>query len=261
MTDQKFGLTEGILLASVPVIGYWCAFLYELGYCFYFDIPSFFVEVGLISVMPAILGLLTVIVFIYFIAESIFMTPFRGLPASLKSIFRRIAYIASFIVGYGIIMRYAFSMVVSLVILVIAIFCLFQFVSPLITQHKTKGYLAKLDAAHKDYLRYDTLLDIGVQKIGRTLFIFFFSIYLLSILAFFSGGCRARFQDNFIVLSGTPELVVLKKYDSYFIVAVLNRSSKSFSAEYKLLPVDKDLSLFKLERVGPLTCVSKKIDN
>ncbi len=87
----------------------------------------------------------------------------------------------------------------------------------------------------------------------RIWFIYLFILYLLSILSYFAGGYIARFQKDFIVLSGKPELVVLKKYDSYFVAANFDRRSKSVSTEYKLLAVDKSLGRIKFERVGPLS--------
>jgi len=56
MTNQRFGLTEGLVIAVVPATGYWFAFLYELGYCKYFEIPPAFIEIGLLNVLVAIIG-------------------------------------------------------------------------------------------------------------------------------------------------------------------------------------------------------------
>jgi hypothetical protein len=258
MTEKKIGLTEGILIASIPVIGYWCAFLYELGYNTYFGIPSFFVEVGLVPTMVAILSLCSFFAFIYMYAEVIFMTVFRGLPAPLKSSFLVICLVCSIVVGFAIIGRLTFSEFVTSSIPIIAVICFLEFFFPLITQRKTKGYLAKLEAQNTTELSVNSLLNVVARKIGRNFFAGLYFFYLFSLLAYFAGGFNAKFQREFMVLSGTPELVVLKKYDSNFVAANFDRLSKTVSTEYVLLPVDKSLGQFKIERIGPLSPMSPK---
>jgi hypothetical protein len=51
--------TESTMLAAIPALGYWVAFVYELGYFSYFELPSTFVEVALNSILLNSLSVVT----------------------------------------------------------------------------------------------------------------------------------------------------------------------------------------------------------
>lgn len=51
MTETRVGITEALLIAAVPVVGYWIAYLYELGYCRWFGMPPYFIEIGILNVL------------------------------------------------------------------------------------------------------------------------------------------------------------------------------------------------------------------
>jgi hypothetical protein len=58
--DLKKLLSENILLALSPLLAYWFAYLYEIGYCIYFNIPSEFITLHLFKVFG-----ISILIFIY----------------------------------------------------------------------------------------------------------------------------------------------------------------------------------------------------
>jgi hypothetical protein len=73
MAEDRISLTEGLLIAAVPAAGYWFAYLYELGFCKYFNLPSAFVDIGMPTVLGAIVAMLGVLGIIHVFAEPSFI--------------------------------------------------------------------------------------------------------------------------------------------------------------------------------------------
>ena len=58
-------MTEGMLLLLFPAIGYWFAFLYEYGFCLYFDVPPTFISIAPAQILFT--ALIVVIAVFYFV--------------------------------------------------------------------------------------------------------------------------------------------------------------------------------------------------
>ncbi|HET8761742.1 MAG TPA: hypothetical protein VFN94_11770 [Nitrospiria bacterium] len=251
MPEHRIGLTEGLLIAGVPAAGYWFAFLYELGYCKYFDIPASFIEVSVSNILVAIVGLLGVLVLVNVYADLIFMV-FQWLPSAIKSAVLRITIPVVFLTGYALVIRIPFRQVFLVLGLILVPILFLEFILPLIVQRGTRGYLAKLDAQNKSERERITVMDVVASKLGRDNFLHLALIFSISFLAYFAGGYNAKVQREFIVLPGSNELVVLKTYNASFLAAKFDRPSKSVWAEYTLVPADTQVGRFSFERVGPL---------
>lgn len=251
MEKQNIGLTEGIIIATVPVIGYWIAFLFEFGYCNYFNIPSTFVEIGIQNIMIAIIGLLGLLAIIFNFANFFFMS-FKWLPKTIKASLQRIFLASAFTYGFFLFNKHPISQVILITSIMFIFLIFIEFVFPLIRQTKTKGYLEKLKAQDKFDFEEHTLLDVAAIKIGYNKFLLIYLVFILSFLAYFAGSYNAKYQINFLVLNNEKELVVLKTYSKFFLAAKFDRKTKTIFTEYKLIPVDTQLGIFKFEQIGPL---------
>jgi hypothetical protein len=252
MAENRIRLTEGLLIAAVPAAGYWFAYLYELGFCSYFNLPAAFINIGIPTILGAIVAIFGVLGLIPMFAE----IPFRVLSAIPRPIAAPIRSIGLSIILMGGIMVVARFTLIQFMI-VASIFAVpllfFHFVFPLITQRRTNGYLAKLEAQHQTDLQADSLMDIAAKKIGASWFGLLFLLFLLSFVAYFAGGYNAKVRRSFIVLPGPPELVVLKQFGVSVVAATFDRKTRSVSSDYRLISFDNNLSQFRFERVGPLT--------
>ncbi len=249
MLDNKLGLSEGLIIAVIPAAGYWFAFLYELGYCKYFDIPVSFVEVGLVNILISLVGILGLIGLANIYANAILFL-FKDIPEAIKSALLRVSVPTLFMAGYGLVAKLSSFFIPLIVITFPLIFI--EFILPCFAQRNVKGYLAKLEAQKKIDLEHDSFTDLIAKKMSKGSALSILLVFILSFVSYFSGGYNAKGQTDFIVLTGEKESVVLKMYNSYFIAASFKRESKSVSAEYKLIPVDENLSIFKFEKIGPL---------
>lgn len=256
MTDQRLGLTEGLVIAGVPAAGYWFAFLYELGYCKYFDIPPAFIEIGVLNILVAIIGLGGVLALFNVYAEPFFMLS-RGLPKPVRVALLRIIVPMVFIGGYAIVTHQTFREFMVVLALFIVPLAFFEFIFPVLTQRNITGYLNKLEAQNKIELEHDSLMDMAAKAVGRRAFLFSALLFALSFLAYFAGGYEAKTLRDFMVIAEQPEKVVLKRNSDYFVVAQFDRAKKSISREFTLF--QQQPFRFNYERVGPLS--PKEMEN
>jgi len=251
MTNQRFGLTEGLVIAVVPATGYWFAFLYELGYCKYFEIPPAFIEIGLLNVLVAIIGLGGVLALFNLYADPVFILS-RGLPKPLRAALFRITVPIVLVSGYAIVARLTpqqFSLVAGVFLVPLVIF---EFIFPLLTQRDVRGYLSKLEAQNQAELQHETIMDVVAKSIGRRAFLFFGLLFVLSFTAYFAGGYEAKKQLDFMVIDEQPEKVVLKRNGAYSVTAQIDREKKSISRNFALIASEQEFQ-FRYERVGPLS--------
>ncbi|HKK45796.1 MAG TPA: hypothetical protein VJ964_09755 [Balneolaceae bacterium] len=249
MSKQKFGLTEGLLIAGVPAVGYWLAFLYQLGYCTYFNIPTSLIEISLLNVLIAIIGLVGFLAIINLYGEPFFWL-YKGLPEVIRPAIVKIGAPLIFMCGYAYVTRLSgkpFYVAISIVVIPLLFV---EFILPLFTQRKTKGYLAKLKAQKKIDYEYDTMMDTLAKNAGKERFLLFILLFAISFITFFAGGYKAKTKTEFIVLTQPVKSIVLKSYDNNFVTAKFDRDSNTVTAKYTLVPIDK--SNFEMDEIGPL---------
>lgn len=257
MSEQRFGLTEGLVLGGIPATAYWFAFLYQLGYCRYFDLPQYFIEINAENVLAAVVGLLGVIGLLHWFADVVILPFGNKFPKTIKSVVRRVLIVVTLAGGYAIVTRATLSNFAMVVVAVLVPLVLPELLVSSFARNG-KSYLATLEEVQAAELQRDTVMDRFAGTIGRDWFSIFVILLFASFLSYFAGGLNARTQQDFVVLAGDPELVVLRKYESSFVAARFERTNKTIFPDYKLVPIDKDLGRFMQERVGPLSPPDEK---
>lgn len=251
-SDQKFGVTEGLLLAAVPAAGYWLAFLFELGYCGYFDIPTQFVEISITNILFAILGLFGVLATLHMYAQA-FYSVGRHIPQVIRNSLIKLALVSLPMAGIALVDRMS-PRTIAVVFGPLVFSVVFaEFILPLFNHRETNGYLNKLKAQHKTDIQQPELLDPIAKAIGRNGLLIILIIIILSFCAYFAGGYTAKIKRDFMVVIGHHESVVVKHYSGQFLVSPFNRQHKSISAMYELISPESGRFRFKYERIGPIT--------
>lgn len=146
ISDKKSLLThEALLVVLIPLVGYAISFLYEIGYCNTFNIPSYFIRPSPTTVfigMSSIAGFLL----LYFITRW-FCESFLG-TGPISSGIRRLA-IPSLISIYTIALFGTDWKWLSAAIGGLVVIIFMQFGVPLFTQSKHPTYRDKLEAEDK----------------------------------------------------------------------------------------------------------------
>lgn len=253
---------DPILAVLIPIVGYYAAYIYEVGYAGHFGIPSSFVDVG----MPEFLRLLSLSIVLYlailgYVEQRIKL--FKGKNPISRAIGRALFPSLFFL---AIIVVYRLTGILLYVVLFFLLLGLFtEFGTPLTHQRKIKGYRNKLFAQEQEYVRrrlnqtlLETLFARGEGTLKITLLILLV-IYLIGMYPL--GEVMARYETSFLVLKSSPELVVLVKYSNKLICSEIDREKKEIQGVFyikSLEQIGQEGTSVVVEPVGPLR-VRKKI--
>lgn len=245
---------EGLAIAAAPAAGYWCAYLFELGYCKFFNIPNAYVEVGVSNILVAIGGIGSLLLFsvVYF---EMFFGIYRSLPIPLRNPVRRITFSTLILVGFTLVFNWKWQTTIVAYAVVMGPFIVFEFILPVFTERKIKGYLSKLETAQKIDSQYESATDVFAKTVGLKVFLVIFFIGIASFVAFVAGGIDARYKRVFMIPVEDIKLVVLKRNADYYVAAKFDPESKVVSRQFTVVPNKPEPFKFSYEPVGPLVSV------
>lgn len=256
---QHGWMTEGIVIAAVPVAAYLAAFVYEAGYFTVFSIPLALVRVDLTTVFIALGALVAVLVFVFALANTIYVL----LPGSKGVIHRsvvRIIFVLSPVVPFLVIsgMRREQVFVVFALGSLVVMSLLVEFVFPLITQRQQTTYTKKLEAQEELDRRIRLPRSLIGNRISRPAIWATYAILVALVLSFNVGQGTALRQEEFLVTLSPSDRVVLRIYGDTLILAPFDRATQEIQREFAIQPIDKASELgLRLERVGPLRLEKK----
>lgn len=257
VSNKKFLLThEALLVVLIPLVGYAISFLYEIGYCNTFNIPSYFIK---LSPTTIFIGMSSIALFLllYFMTR-FFCENFLG-TGPISSGIKRLA-MPSLISLYIIALFGADWKRLSGVLIGLVFIIFMQFGVPLFTQSKHPTYRDKLEAEDKAEWEWDKFRKNITKYFGPGLMQFFLLLFLLLWAAYFTGVAHAEQQREFLVIETEPQLVVLRNYGNEFICGRFNETTKELLNVFSFLNrdnLDQNVS-FKLKKVGPLKPVELK---
>ena len=188
-------ISEGVWLAIFPVIGYALAFTYEFGYLHHYDVPADLITVELSRILVATGAALGVLGILYLWFNIPYML-FSGLPIHdpiWRCVLRTLPFVVIITVlwiTYGNQARYYRWVGLWLIFVVFL-----EFVFPLLTQYKTKGYRAKLIAQEEHERKIHTICEGVVRRTatrhGLSPFLLLGVVFLMFLAAFSSGHAYA----------------------------------------------------------------------
>lgn len=258
---------DALVLAVVPGLAYWFAYLYELGYHLYFNLPSSLIDVSLTNVLSAGAAILTTAP----IFKSWFDTAhsaFRNLQTGwLRKLFVMVVGGGALLWGFSTVLHLewnAIALIVGLfvlIMLILGVFHVSQIIrSGLAIQRKERSGLSKDDAiaavkaeyeqANADVVTSDDLLE---RHFGRTGMRVFWIFAILSAFIIFWGARSAKNETRFMVTQSPDSRVVLKKYGNQILLAGFDRQSHQLLGDYLLITLSDNSQLrFKYENLGNL---------
>ena len=246
-------ITEGLVLALIPLLGYFFAFQYESGHALYFKYPKEFIEVGLPQIVIATISLWTGAVMIFMLIESITIAIPKAQRGLADSIIKFLP-LAGFFIGAFLVHGWSHAWPFLFVFVLIGIP---EFILPLFTQKDKKTYSEKIDAdwnaewrlrESQNSLSWRLLKTIGHKNITLVI-----NIFIAAQLVQTAGEFVASRQIQFFTLNSPSEKVVLRIYNDKLICADVDRNTKILKDGIAILKKD-DLGVtnLKIEKVGPL---------
>ena len=263
-------LSEGIVLAAIPILAYLLTYLYEISYGAFFDIPW-----KLVSVNPATLVVVLVVflpgvvLLVLYIASGaiplllalgalqgtkILRFVLRRWPDSAVTI-SRLLYRLKVRVR---LRRFVREVFLPMILILVCLLITYSF-RPAVLVPVGLGFIELVVFVGYQFLRdvfgeRQTSLS-GSRTIGRRLRVSVLELVnyfaFLLILAWGAGHFFARDTVKFLVPLSSPNTVVLDIYGDKLIVAPFNRATKAVQPEFKILTPESAGELW-LEKVGRL---------
>ncbi|SKC90404.1 hypothetical protein [Maledivibacter halophilus] len=244
-------LSDAVIIAIMPIIGYLVIFAYEYGYAKAFNIPIQLININKTTFF-VVASALWAIIFPVIGIVNMFIILFKDDSNVIYREFIKIAplHIATvvFVLVFGKSITFEdiqFFLILPLIITV------FHFGFPLLTQRKTKGYKQKLleqekvDSEIKDIGFY---LEKYLGKFGQLIIIYtFFAIFLSHYIGYFA----PLNQSEYLQINSSDK-IVLRIYGENLICTTYNSEDKTVNSEISIIKIDKkDVTLIPVN-IGPL---------
>lgn len=247
---KSLSIYEALLVVLIPLLGYAISFLYEIGYCNTFNIPSYFIKPSATTIF---IGISSIVLFLllYFVIRWGFGIFLGTGPISLG--INHLAIPLLILVYYFGIFGADWKRL-SGVILGFVIVVFLEFGVPFFTQSKRLKFRDKLKAQDKADWEVDKFRKKVTEYFGPGLMHFFVLLVFVFWAAYITGVAHAEQQREFLVSDTEPKLVVLRNYANEFICGTFNETTKELLNEFTFLNrdnLDQNVS-FKLKKVGPL---------
>ena len=257
MTDTKPHnlLTDALVLAIVPALGYTLTVFHELGYMTYFNMPVSLIRIE--TPMALITSAYVLMFFILFLfAFDSFTEPIESfknnptsnyfIPAALYLIWVSIPYITrAKLIEDG---DYFGLQMACLLFLGLYI--------PLLFHSSKTPFATRIEKSNAK--------DEKIKYWSRTLFrrlpkpvltLIMLTQFAISF-SFYLGVSEARYQTWFLVPESTPDIVVLRIYGDNCITSKFDRPNKKMTPHLTIQPlgdaVPKEASVLSYEPIGPL---------
>lgn len=243
--------TEGVILAAIPAGGYWTAYLYELGYCNFFEIPPELIDISINSILLNSLAVLGIAILMVFAVDFIGKL-MVGVSSAVKGSLYKLIFI--YFIGYGFYFSFGRSQTELKIFLTIFALPMIikDFVWPLWSQRHIKGFGNKVAAAKKRDFEYDSATDKIANKIGIEAFLVCGALYVISILSYLAGGYGASSETEFLSAKAKPNYILARKYGESWVAVRFDETKKIFYPDFQILKLE-DVNQFTRRVYGRLT--------
>jgi hypothetical protein len=256
MTDNKPHnlLTDALVLAIVPALGYTLTIFHELGYMTYFKLPASLIRIDTpmaLITSAYVLGFFLVFLLIFDLftepIESLInnTTSNRFLPAACYLVFASIPYITRAKLmrdGDYLGLQCACYLFLGL------------YISLFFDSFKTRIANRIEETNAKDEKRYwsRTLIRRLPKPVLALIFLTQFAIYF----SFNLGVSEARHQKWFLVPESAPDAVVFRIYGDNCVTSKFDRVNQEMIPHLTIQPlgdaVPKEATILRYESIGPL---------
>jgi len=248
-------LTDAMVLAIVPALGYTLTVFHELGYMTYFNLPVSLIriETPMTLITSAyVLGIFLLFLFLFdsltepieaFINNS---TSNWFLPAVIYLIFASIPYITrAKLISDGD----------NFALEVACWFYLGLYVPLLFHSFKTP-FATRIKASTEKDERIKYWSRTLIRRLPRSVVIWAMLTLVSIKFSFYLGVSEARYQKWFLVPTSTPETVVFRIYGDTCVTSKFDRSNQKMIPHLTIQPlgdaVPKEAAVFRYEPIGPL---------
>jgi hypothetical protein len=246
-------ISEGLLLAAIPVIAHSIAFLYELGYCQFFGIPTFLISISATAIFIAAGTMLSIAWPIYSIINlcSMLVDPLSTpLIRAVTRIFIVTVPLIALLFLFGLDWPELYTAALTVLFIVIL-----EFGTPLLAQRGKGNFSEKLRYQEEfESQQKKSHLSNVFSRLGVSSAIVFVTLIYSLFIAYSCGRAAAKKQESFLVLKETSNVAVLRIYGDNLVGAAYDGKSKKLTGEFLLRKVgDASSDSLTLQKIGHLS--------
>lgn len=250
----KVRLSEGLTIATLPIVAYLMVFVYEIGYGRVFGIPAEFIVFDLTRFFIALFSVVSASATLFNFVNIVVMAWYAYDNLVARKLIEVVAVLL-IIAAHAYLWRDD-SSAVLLFLTTMSGFAFLELVFPLITQRGKGKYSDKLVAQDRIEASTDGLIGKAIQVFGGRFVLVLLFLILSYTFSYSVGRSNAVHRHKFLVAGTSPEMVVLRVYGGKMICAPFNRSSAEINQSFVVLKTAEDPDLMlTLEEVGPLSSV------
>lgn len=245
---KKTFITEGIVLATVPLIAYITSYEYESGFLGYFDIPKYFIKIDFLNVLIISAPILIFLILCFALIDIIYrLFSDRGLITKKVILCTPLflMFLLSFFI-YGINNWKEWKYYLALFLLII----LFEFGPSFKIRLKFKSF----EEEEKARKRSSGLFGIIGNKLGPLGFLIFYCLFFIFFIANNIGRSQAIRQTKYLIINSNTQTVVLRIYDDILITSdIVDSKTKTINNNFSIKKISCINELnFSQEYIGPL---------
>jgi hypothetical protein len=249
---ERTRIPDAIFLASASCASYVVAYAYRSGFGSFYGLPPLLLTPTIGGILQAAAAVGAALLSIWLIVNGVWTFVPPGHTA-LRRAFQRLLLILliSYLAMYSLLSsKWGWVSIVA----VLCFFSFFEFVFPLLTQHRTKGYEGKLAAQEKVEAGVNTLSDYIGQRFGNKAILLAITAFILMNFAHSVGYRVAEEQEDFFVLGDAPDHIVAAMDDQMIILVGYDPVRKTLIQHYQVrLFTSKPVWLLEKRHIGKLT--------
>ncbi|HCE6866806.1 TPA: hypothetical protein NHP29_003399 [Pseudomonas aeruginosa] len=240
--------SESTLIAIIPFMGAYIAFVFEAGYASFFGVPIVLIQVDLVKIIISSAGVLLAI-YLFLTVLGFIRTLVKGEHPIRRAFAFPLA--ATLVLSLFVIFSpipYKIIIVASLFV----VFCVSTFLPPLFKSADGKGYVQRLE----DHIKRERSSSGGAEGLFRNLTEFFAFFFVASLFIFKAGNAIAGDKTLYYVLKESPGNVFVSNYGENMVFSVADGSDLVGEIVIVKLSDSSPISLVR-KKLGPLAGVTK----
>jgi hypothetical protein len=253
MEDPNKLISEGLVIAGMPLLGYSVAFAYEYGYASYYGIPWQLISLSLTQVLATAAILCWLFITLFFVSNLAFTIlsnkkkPNPMLAYYFDVLWPVLLYFVALFLIFGTHWREWIFFLAFL-----ALFSVLEFGLPLVTQKDKETYMEKLAAAQAAEPR--TLFDVAARTGWARHFKVLINISLMLLLARDVGRAEALNKNDYWVDSLRTNMVVLRIYGDTVVSHEYDPKNMRLAGDFLVTKISPTQRLrFQEQSLGHLT--------
>lgn len=243
-------LTEGVVIAASTIVSYIIAFKYEQGFCSYWAIPTYLIEISLTSIIAAGMGLFSFLLLLFLIMD-LPITLIHGELSKEDSLKKRIIifHLIFFVLLVAILLGYGISLILLFLIFIVVVMDVICFLLPWWNDKKKNPDTATFSERiiRSDYGYNNSLFGLVRSLIGKNIYLTIFVVTpLVTFIASAAGSATAKNAQRYLVVE-SENLILIKKYGDIYILRPIDTANNKVNnqivlwrsediAKYRLVP-------------------------